>query len=814
MRSRTFAAPVALALFAASFAHADEPNGAGFVRALGERAPYVLSNGAGIAAIVRLPRGDVAGVKPLAAGFGSVRGTAAEILAFSGAHPELTLEVSPPLHLLMDRSKVVTRADIVHTTRGLEGAGVVVGVVDSGIDASHPDFRFPDGRSRIKWHLDLSRKPLGLHPDLEARFKVSSASGDFGAVMNNDDIDAAILAKSGIPSDTVGHGTHVAGIAAAGSTTAYGGMAPKADLVIVHATRENDTIDPVDMVLGAQFVMDRAESMGEPAVVNLSLGTDFGPHDGTLSWETMLAGLLGSAHPGHAIVAAAGNSGSIAESPVHAGVHVAPGATFRVGMDGGRASSANVSIWVALRPDADVKIGLEGPSGAIIPLTERGTQFGRNVLVKDENDVTLEKYNAGVIFGEGRSQNLVPPTSSGAIVALSGQFQAGRYNVTLEGNGDAELYMQVSGDVRGFSFTSPVREGTINLPATHPDIIGVGCTVSRSNWTSIAGIPVTFGIPRLDGVGGRALSGDMAPLVGDVCWFSSAGPNLNGVPKPEIGAPGGTIISAMSVDAPPSSGRSVFHTESCPLGGRQFPDRRCLQIDETHAVLTGTSMSSPMVAGGVALLLQADPTLTQSEIAMLLQAGAHHFRGASPYEGQAGVGELDVESSLLALRAYRAGSREGTPVLATSWVSLSAETARAGRSIPVTALFELRTAEGLPADLVAGDALSADVFVDGERIDAGRPFRKGPGIWQLVLTLPEASGGKNLRVSASMNGAPIVPPKEIPIATDSWTGLYPSSVHGGCAASPAPSAPFSGSAAGLVLFALTLRRRRPRTRAD
>jgi len=218
-----------------------------------------------------------------------------------------------------------------------------------------------------------------------------------------------------------------------------------------------------------------------------------------------------------------------------------------------------------------------------------------------------------------------------------------------------------------------------------------------------------------------------------------------------------------------------------------------------------------MVAGAIALFLQADPTLTQSEIAMLLQAGAHHFRGASPYEGQAGVGELDVENSLVALRAYRAGAREGTPVLGKSWVALSAESARASRSIPLTAVFELRTEDGQPADLVPGDALVADVRVDGEPLEVARPFRKGPGVWQLGITVPEGSGGRILRVSATMNGSPIVPAKEIPIATDAWTARYPSTARGGCTLASSSTDPLGFSS--LLGVALILVRRRRRNRA-
>ncbi len=66
-----------------------------------------------------------------------------------------------------------------------------------------------------------------------------------------------------------------------------------------------------------QFLFDRADFMKKPIAVNLSLGSDFGPHDGTMAWEETLASYVGPGFPGHALVAAAGNSGDITSAPVH-----------------------------------------------------------------------------------------------------------------------------------------------------------------------------------------------------------------------------------------------------------------------------------------------------------------------------------------------------------------------------------------------------------------------------------------------------------------------------------------------------------------
>ena len=79
-------------------------------------------------------------------------------------------------------------------------------------------------------------------------------------------------------------------------------------------------------------------------------------------------------------------------------------------------------------------------------------------------------------------QSPVPSESHGAVAVVSGDWPAGTYTITLEGEGTADLYLEGTNDVSiggNTGFPAPVREGTINLPATNPGIIGVGCTINR-----------------------------------------------------------------------------------------------------------------------------------------------------------------------------------------------------------------------------------------------------------------------------------------------------------------------------------------------
>lgn len=812
-------------------------NGPSLLRALGPRAAETLAPSTGlVGALVALPRGKKAedyGLEPVVPGVGRMRAPPARIEAFGFAHPELRVEVAPPVRTLLDRTGNWVNATLARKVRGVDGRGVMLGVADTGLDVTHPEMRDANGRSRVRWMLDLSLEPIGVHRELESKFGIKDDAGNVtaGAVFSNVEIDSLLAdidagtcdeetGRKCAPSDEIGHGTHVAGIAAStGATGAYPGIAPAADVVFVRVTRgRGDGIENDDLVRAVQFMFDRADADKRPMVVNLSLGSDFGPHDGTFLWEQVIASYVGPEQPGRAIVAAAGNSGSIAETPIHQSVRVTKGARMRVPIRTSGADSGSVQVWVTLREGADLRIGLEGPDGEWIAPVDEGSQNGKNT----------DDYNAGVIYGSSIDGSPVPQGSRGGVVVWTGRWPSGTYHVSLEGSGMAELYLQGLGDAglggdRPAAFAHGVREGTINLPATHPAIIGVGCTVNRPRWTSIGGADVALRVPLLDPAGGLPLprarrdDPDAPPthrdlIDGEVCWFSSAGPTATGVPKPEIAAPGALVVSAMSRTALPGTPGSVFTNPNCPATSSGRTDRRCLQIDDKHGIAVGTSMSSPVVAGVVALLLQRDPTLTQEKVLALLQAGAHRFRGPAPFDDQAGPGEVDAWGSLDALDQM-IDPREELPALDQSWITLSSDYVPADGSTAVTAILELRTAAARHrAELFAASRLAPVLLVDGEPVEpAPELVKRGPGVWFFVWRPPAGLGGKRATFGATFDGQPIVAPRTVPIATDRWTAAYASHAGGsGCASAPGSA---GGGAAGIVAVAAAAALRRRRARA-
>src|SRR5579859_318721 len=172
--------------------------------------------------------------------------------------------------------------------RSVRGQGVLVGIVDSGIDYRNPDFKNPNGTTRIKYIWD----------------QTSKGKAPAGFAYGNECASSSINNGSCTERDVEGHGTHVAGIAAGNGRSSnpprYIGVANQADIAVVklRATKETDIVD------GCRYLIQKAQQLREPLVINLSLGTDSEPHDGSGTVGQALSQLTGS---GRIIVAAAGN---------------------------------------------------------------------------------------------------------------------------------------------------------------------------------------------------------------------------------------------------------------------------------------------------------------------------------------------------------------------------------------------------------------------------------------------------------------------------------------------------------------------------
>ena len=637
-------------------------------------------------------------------------------------HPDWKWIWSPPRRLLLDRVIPAIHADAAHANFGRRGANVIIGIVDTGADIRHPDLQTADGRTRIAWYLDLAQSaPFGAHPDLESAYGCSSitSTGDLEnacAVFNGADLDKLATSSSFFPIDTIGHGTHVASLAAGNGFSSvppkYVGVAPDAIYVIVNASRHNQgDLQDNDIILGTKFVFDMAQKMGLPAVVNLSLGGDAGGHDGTSMLEQELSALVGPEFPGRAIVVAGGNSADLYDTtssyPKPLGIHTSvqvldDGNTTRlpilVDTSAYPSSDSTFIAWVQSRPGDNLQVGVDTESGECISPISRGG------LVDSKRcagaDVSL--YNG--ITNDPNGGSLERPAIA---LLVTGKFASPSvFSLTFKGAGTVFVWVQSQDGLSpelptlGALVPSATRERTVAIPATAPELIAVGATLNRTQWFDVVGDKQQL----------KRFGSISTPVPGDVATFSGAGPNQLDDMKPDILAPGGYVIAAMANLADPrqkygaggmfdSTGVCVDNTKTaaqCPDGTNEC---LCYVADSRHALGVGTSMASPLVAGAIALLFEANPRLTQEQVRHYLQAGAQNLPAGAQVVtlAQEGPGILDVEGALKALASEPASTNPASG--GTSWMSFSTGLVHPDDHWPTKGTLHLRDADSVPVSV-------------------------------------------------------------------------------------------------------------------
>ncbi len=504
-------------------------------------------------------------------------------------HPEVVYIESPTqLDLLLDASLPVVNVPVAREKTKTTGAGVLVGVIDSGIDWDHDAFTsLSSGETRILYLLDLS------------------IPGPFygGTLFTREDIEAVRNGGGQIGSrDQSGHGSHVAGIAAGNglpSPFTYQGIAPDADLIIIKASRQiqGDQFYSDDQLLALAFIDSISQVLNRPYVVNMSLGGHMGSHDGFAPVERELDRLVGDA-PGKVIVAAAGNDGN---SAMHSAVNLSDGSpaqvSFQVDEYVPNAGSGNNNIQIDGWYDGneEVSLTIQTPEGNRYGPVSTGVFRRLNTnegQIYVWNGYYIENGTVGINPFNGDREFYIQISDENG-----NQPSTGEWIIELSGNrGVVDLYLV--GSSMTVVFDKGMQEtGMISIPGTARNAITVGAMISKNEWETLSGKQLGFG--------------SSVPL-DSLASFSSSGPTRDGRIKPEVTAPGQMITSVRSGFSDHSKPSSIFYSSQS-----EFP-QAFLPPTEGYGLSAGTSMSAPHVTGIVALMLEQRPTLTARQVKSLL----------------------------------------------------------------------------------------------------------------------------------------------------------------------------------------------------
>ena len=525
---------------------------------------------------------------------------------------------------LMDTTHIVNHLDPVYEGYGLPqaytGKGVIMGVQDIGFDLTHPNFYDVKMENyRIKRFWD-QLSPDSIYSDLYV-------GADY---TTQDEILTYAHSRDGL---TQGHGTHTLGIAAgSGFDTPFRGVAFESDICLVSNAVEADIeyIDSVDYykftsatdALGFKYILDYAEREGKPCVVSYSEGSHQDFYGDDQLYYEVLDSLSG---PGRIIVASAGNEGHF-NTYFHKSANEESQGTFLNRYD----------KTFYFRVVADGPIDLRFVSFRSNTRTDTLVVSSQRILeapdslLRDTVDILNQKH----YFAFGAYPFCYDDSRMVYEVAIktTERFGYAGYFLSAEivGEGVEADFYAASGSIQGKpSYNPDLTEGDashcIYSPGSAPSVICAGASAYRTGVNNYKGDHIVSSWGQN----------------GEVARYSSIGPTVDGRIKPDVLANGTNVISSYSSfyreEHPTEDGMDIAYST---YGDRSYPWRSDL----------GTSMSTPIVSGIIALWLEACPNLTPDDIKDVFAKTCIHHDPSLEYPNNSyGWGEIDAHRGLLYL---------------------------------------------------------------------------------------------------------------------------------------------------------------------
>ncbi|MDR6459082.1 subtilisin family serine protease [Chryseobacterium vietnamense] len=485
--------------------------------------------------------------------------------------------------------------DGVFNNTAYNGTGVLVGIYDSGIDWKHPDFRKADDQTKSRivsiWDQTLTAQAGETAP-------VGFATGvEYTRAQIEDELDGT---PTGFvrENDINGHGTHVSGTAAGNGSAftdkRHKGFSSDADIVFVKGG--NGSFPTTNTINALTYFKNVATALNKPIVVNMSIGGQSSAHDGTSSHEVAVNNFTTSG-AGRVVVISAGNDYG---ANLHRKVDIAVGAaqTYNFTVASNTSATSVFSFIMYANDNTPVTAKLTTPDGQ---------QYTQNISTTTAHTIlggglTATMYNYWSNDNNKRYVQLVVTRTSGTTNVQ------GNYTLEITNNGTQQI------SAHGWLYSQGVQttlqngdnEYIVGSPGNASNAITVASYMGRASWYS--GTSGYFTLTPQESISS----------------FSSQGPRVDGVQKPDIAGSGQNVISSRSADSAPGATDIIAGTNY-------------------YVKNQGTSMSSPGVAGAVGLLLQANPSLTAAQVKARLTANARVDGATGTVPNMRwGYGKLDI----------------------------------------------------------------------------------------------------------------------------------------------------------------------------
>ena len=500
-----------------------------------------------------------------------------------------------------------------------DGKGVVFGIIDSGIDFNHAAFQDSLGNTRIKC-VYMPADNSGTKVTID------------GTVLPGSEFDSTRIASLTTDLASSAHGSHTAFIGAGSHCGQYSGMAPGADIVMCAlGGKKND----VNIANSLKYITQYAKRVGKPCVISISLGTKQGPHDGT----SKLCKIYEEMGKSDAVIClSAGNLGSYRRYIHHkfSGMNTATNpniGSYVTGTQAGYTANFAIDTWSRSRSAVGIKYLLIDPDDNSI-FYETGIMkaytyhyIGPGMESKRGYNAFLSQYFSGKIgvWVTTESNGHIETYSEVSLKPLRSDVKAYKMAVQFYGADGVEFDSWVTSEnayswhpqVGDYKFVNGSDSCSMNDNVTGKNTISVGNYVGRNRYMSLSG---------------KEMYNSIYPE-GSIYVQSSYGIAPNGESYPFVAAPGYFVVSAYNgynYLAKPST--NTAYSKENPTTGRT----------DYWGSMSGTSMSTPTVAGIVALWLQANPQLKVDDVKEIIRKSAYVDDDVRKAPLQFGAGKINA----------------------------------------------------------------------------------------------------------------------------------------------------------------------------